>query len=616
MSFKRTFIALIVLSILIGFYLVDSARKAKKEQAEKTIDNLSSIKIDEIMDVVLSRRGENIIFVKDQKSSVWRIENQEEGMIGTDSGNISFLIEKLSSIQKSESLGKISNLGQYGLSAPKIMLKVKTGKAENIFKLGKKTPAGDGVYLMKDEDKNLYVADSGILSAVDKSLYDFRDKKLVNLEPDKISSFSFTVSGKTCSFEKTGDSWMLMADKKYRANDEIVKRTLNSISSAEVKEFLKREESREDARGLGKPEIQVALKGGDGRELRLVFGKVKTSGIPVVKNKTRGGPATPAEPEKIYARSSGCKSDLLVEKTLIADLKAGLAAWKSKRIVDVSFDSINDMRIAGPEKTVAFRRTGKDSSEFEIYEPEKLRASHWECNSLNSRIANISTADFLKPTPETQKKAAFGKPYAVITFKTGKNNMNPDAKEEKTYSIIIGAAGKKDKINGRYVKVAGNDEEIYLVSDDTLKEVIKTPFDLREKELVHARADEVEKITIRTAMDKKPADIIIEKNGEKWEVSEPRELRDKNVDDILWDVLSLKMDGTAVKPAKLSDYGLEPPFAIVTLHLTRGKKTVIKIGGFIPGDNPSQNYLMLEGDDKIYIASTALRNVVAGLAAR
>jgi hypothetical protein len=605
---------MIVLSILIGFYLVDSARKAKKEQAEKTTDNLSSIKIDEITEIALSRRGENIIFVKDQKSSVWRIENQDEGRIGTDSGNVSFLIEKLGSIQKSESLGKISSLGQYGLSEPAIILKVKTEKAENVIKLGKKTPADDGVYLMKDEDENLYVADSGILSAADKSLYDFRDKKLVNLEPDKISSFSFTVSGKTFNIEKMDDNWTLTVDKKYRADDEIVKRALNSLSSAEVKEFLKQEEGKEETRGLGKPEIQVALKDTEGRELRLAFGKVKTSGIPVVKNKAKSEPAAPAEPEKIYARSSGCKSDLLIEKTLIADLKTDLQAWKSKKIVDVPFDSINDVRIDGPEKTVAFRRTGKDSSEFEIYEPEKLRASHWECNSLNSRIANISATDFLKPTLETQKKAAFGKPYAVITFKTGRNNMNPDTKEEKAYSIIIGAAGRKDKINGRYAKVTGNDEEIYLISDDTLKEVIKTPFDLREKELIHVRADEVEKITIRAVVGKKPADIIIEKDRDKWEVSEPNELRDKNVDDILWDILSLKMDGTAVKPARLSAYSLEPPFAMVTLHLTNDKKTVIRIGGLIPGDNPAQNYLMIEGDKNIYITSTALRNVITGLA--
>jgi len=616
MSFKRTFIALIVLSVLIGFYLVDSARKAKKEQAEKTADNLSSIKIDEITEIALSRLGKNIIFIKDTKSSIWRIENQDEGMIGTDSGNVSSLIEKLGSIQKSESLGKISKLGQYGLSEPSIILKVKTGTAKNIFKLGKKTPADNGVYLMKDEDENLYVADSGIFTAADKNLYDFRDKKLVNLEPDKITSFSFTASGKTFGFDKTVDSWTFTADKKYRADDVIVKRTLNSLSSAEVKEFLKQEKGKEDTRSLRKPEIQVALKDSDGRELHLAFGKVKTSGIPAVKNKAKVEHATPEEPEKIYARSSGCKSDLLVEKTLIADLKADLQVWRSKKIVDVSFDSINDTRIAGPEKTVAFRRTGKDSSEFEIYEPEKLRASHWECNSLNSRIANISATDFLKPTPETQKKAAFENPYSVITFRTGKNKMNPDAKEGKAYSIIIGAACKKDKINGRYAKVAGNDEEVYLVSNDTLKEVIKTPFDLREKELIHVKADEVEKITILTLVDKKPADIIIEKDGEKWEVSEPKELQDKNVDDILWDVLSLKMDGTAVKPANLSAYGFEPPFAMITLKLTGDKKTVIKIGGFIPGDNPSQNYVMLAGDDKIYITSTALRNVVAGLAAR
>jgi hypothetical protein len=610
MNFKRTIISLLVLAVLVSFYLIDSAKKERDEETGETLANLANIESGSITEIRLSRDGREILFVKDKKSSDWIIDDAFEGRIKTDSGTIATLIENLGDIRKTESLGEVSNIGKYGLSVPRIIIRASDGKDEETFRLGKKTPTDEGVYLMKNGDKKLYVAESSLFSAADKDLYDFRDKKMLNVDPDKISAFSFTESGKTFSFEKKDDSWMLTANRKYRADDNAVKGMLNSLTSAEVKEFIKPEKDGEKVRGFDKTALRITLKVSTGKELKLLFGRVKPSGAAAVKKDV---PAAPSEPEKIYARSSGIKSDLLVEKTVIANLKSDLKMWKSRKIMDVHFDSINDTRIMGPEKMVAFRRSGKDESQFEIYEPERMRASHWECNSLNSRIANISAAEFLKPTAEMLKKAQFGKPYTVITFKTGKNKLNPNLKEVREYSIVIGAAGKTDETEGHYVRVSDNNEEIYFVSNDILKEVIKTPFDLREKELIHVRAEQVNKITINIEMNKKPAEILIEKDYDKWEVSEPRELRDKNVDDILWDIMSLKMDGTAVKPANLSDYGLKKPFAVITLYLEDDKIVVIKIGSLIPGDNPTQNYVMIEDDKNIYITSTALRNVISGI---
>lgn len=613
MSFKKTFIGLIILGILIGFYLLDSSRKVKKGQEEDSINNLSSIRSADIIEIDLIKKGDDIDFIKDEDTSSWMIKSYNEGLIPADSGNVSILIEKIGNIRRSESFGNVSDLEKYGLAKPAVILKVKSDETESVIKLGKKTPADDGVYLLKDNDKNLYVAESDILSAVDKTLYDFRDKKFANLEPEKIAGFDFSVADKTFKLEKTGDKWMLDAGKEYRADDEVVRRVLNSLSAAQVKEFLKPETDDKDTRGLNNPEVRITLKDDEGKEINLSFGKDKQSSVPVSKKKTKKQSAAPSVPENIYARNSAMKADMLVEKSLTADLKTDIQFWRSKKIVDVPFDAISDTKIEGPEKTVAFRKNEKDPSEFVIYEPETMSASHWECNSLNNRIANISAVEFLDPTPENMKKAAFGKPYATITFKTDKSKINPDVEAGKTYMIIIGAEDKKDKTSGRYVKVSGDDKEVFLVSDDVLKDVIKTSFDLRDKDLIHVKADEVEKITIKTVVGKKKTDIVIEEDGTKWEVSDPRELRDKNVDDILWDIISLRMDGTAAKHESLSDYGLETPFAVITLHLNNGKKTVIKLGCLIPGDNPSQNYLMIDGDKNVYITSIALRNVISGL---
>lgn len=616
MNFKRTLIAVLILALIVGFYLIDSARKEHNKETAADSDNLAGIESSEISDIRISKKGQDILFVKNDEKTEWFIDDAFEGRIKTDKANIAALLENLGSIRKTESLGEIKDYDKYGLTDPRLTIHTSDGNNRETLHLGKTTPAEDGVYFMKKGDKNLYVADSAILAAANKSLYEFRNKRLLDIDPEKISFFSFIKSGKTFTFEKINEDWMLVLDKKYRADEDIVKRVLNSLVGADVKEFLRPADSGDKVRGFDAPVVQISLKESSGRMFALSFGKVKTAAVQTKGKGKDNVPPIQPEPERIYSRSSIYKSDLLVENSLIADFKTDPNAWKSKKILDIHFDSINDTGIIGPEKTVAFKRSGKNDSEFEIYEPEKMRASHWECNSLNSRIANMQAMKFLQSTPETLRKAGFSKPYATINFKTGKNKLNPEEKEAKEYSIIIGAVEKADKTGERYVKIKGNDKEIFLVSSEVIKDVLKTPFDLREKELVHVNAEEVEEITINTTINKKPVEITIEKDDDKWEVSDPRDLRDKNVDDILWDIMSLKMDGTAVKPEKLSDYGLEKPVAVIKLHLEDDTVTVIKIGSLIPGDNPTQNYIIIEGDDNIYITSTALRNVISGLIAK
>lgn len=615
MNFKRTIIALLVFAALISLYIVDSSKKKKDKKADETSSILSQIDGASMTEIKLTRNNTVISFIKDVKNGEWYINDSVEGKIEADKTNLSTLIESLGSIRKTESIGEVRDVEKYGLASPGISISIKGGADTAVYLIGKKTPGEDGIYFMKKGDRNVYISETGLLFAADKSLYDFRDKKMTHIDAAEINAFSITESGKTFDFRKQNERWFLSADRTYPADEEVVTRVLNSITAAQVKEFINSEKREVSASGLDNPSIKLVLKDIKKGETSVFFGNIKKQQtLKTEKGETQT--SAPAEAEKIYARCSDFKSDLLVDKSLTSDLLADIKLWKSRKIFEIEFDSINDTRIAGPVKTVAFRRSGKDQSEYEIYEPERLRASHWECNSLNSVIAAAKAEEFIKPTAEVLNKAEFDKPFAVITVKTGKNKLNPDIKDNAVYTLIIGGTTKKDKITGRYAKSSNNTEEVFIVSGETVKELVKTPFDLREKELIHINAEKIESILIKTLMNNKLTEILVEKDDGKWQISEPKVLRDKNVDDILWDILSLKMEGTAVKPVKLSDYAFDRPFAAITLHHAGDKELTFKIGSLIPGDSSSQNYVMVEGDNNIYITSTALRNVISGLISR
>jgi len=607
MNTKKTLIAFIILIVLVVVYLWDSSRKAEMEEAETAEKKLTGMDIENIKQINLKRKDETIKLVKDTEKEEWLIELPDEGKVSTDESTVSSLTSSLENVEKLETLEGADDLEKFGLKKPNIEIQISTDEKEQLFKLGKKNPTDDGVYVMVDDDKKIYVADISLHDSSNKTVYDFRDKKLLKFDRKEISEIALNVNRGSLLFDREEDSkWQLTADKTYRADTEKISLLLTTISNAEIKEFLKGDTGLKKI-GLKSPAKRISFKKEDGSELSLGFGEIK----PAEKEKTEESETAPKAKDLIYVQSSAHKYPVLVEKSIVEQLDGNLNAWRSKNILDVDFDAINDTRIKGPEKSVAFKRIG--SSEYQIYRPEEIKTSHWECNTLNTRLSNLKNVKFLEASDSILKKAGFNNPYAAITITTGKNELNPDIEKEEKYKIIIGNSTKVDEDDVRYVKISGKDEEIYLVKTESLDEVLKTPFELRDKQLVDITAGAVESIKIRTEVDGKMTDILIERDGEEWSVEEPESLSEKDADDIVWDVIGLRMTGTAVKPAGLKEYGLETPFAVITVNMKEEEPITIKIGNLIPGDAEDQCYLMLGSDETIYTVNTTLRSAIDGL---
>lgn len=129
----------------------------------------------------------------------------------------------------------------------------------------------------------------------------------------------------------------------------------------------------------------------------------------------------------------------------------------------------------------------------------------------------------------------------------------------------------------------------------------KKPFDLRDREILHVKRDDVASLEV---WGSGPGFALSRAEGVEWIFTRPvRTLAGRwSVDGLIGTLESLRMESIAAEPAKdLKPFGLVKPAHVVTLGLKDGGKKVLEVGS-------------ATADDKFYArdASSSLVAVIAG----
>ena len=186
MKFKGTAgMIAVFLGLAVYYFFVDLPTEKKKAQEKEIAGKVLYFKIADIEEFSLIKNAETIT-LQQTKDSTWRI-SQPLKAAGDNPETESFLseIENLKKFRVVEKNPK--DLTQYGLQNPtfKIHLKFKEGKEKTLL-LGHDSPMGGKIYLkFKNEPKVLLAATSK--TRFDKSVYDFRDKTILNFSSGAIN---------------------------------------------------------------------------------------------------------------------------------------------------------------------------------------------------------------------------------------------------------------------------------------------------------------------------------------------------------------------------------------------------------------------------------------------
>jgi hypothetical protein len=261
MKTRSLILAAAVLAILAGALYWSNRREAAKAAAGGTPEapRILNLVQDDITRIDIQRSGGSVSLVK-LDSGDWQVA-QTPPLPG-DSAPISSLLSTVSALNSDRLVEQAApgDLAPYGLSQPVLETVVTTKDgATNKILLGDNTPAGASVFAMREGDPRLFTVSSHVKSTMDKTPFDFANKKLFEFGFDFPQKVDMRIGGKSYNITFNGEEWKL-GDTRMDATS--MQSVIARIRDLEAIRFV--------AEGVGQPVIEFTVTASDGQRVERV----------------------------------------------------------------------------------------------------------------------------------------------------------------------------------------------------------------------------------------------------------------------------------------------------------------------------------------------------------
>ena len=280
----------------------------------KTVDQmrdreLMSFKVDEVQKLVITH-GDGTELVIDRDGDKWKIV--KPASYGADPTQVRQILTTLGDSKVADFITDApSNAVQYGLEKPHLAVTVylaKGGAQESLlFGFKQKESGKDGIYVRRGERAPIYTVAPWVMSGVDKSVLNLRDKTVLTFDPSKVETITLKPGDKPQFAIKRaeGGKWNVAGDGKTSPADvAVVERFMDQIRDLKGNSIVMDPIKSPEMFGMDKPALVVTLLDKDGKDV----GQLRLSKIEVKKASAAGASETP-EPSRAqteyYAASSG-----------------------------------------------------------------------------------------------------------------------------------------------------------------------------------------------------------------------------------------------------------------------------------------------------------------------
>lgn len=341
MNFRRLILAVVVLAILGGVLYWSQRHKSSDENTKTSASASPSIlKLDQsaITQVTLKKKDAEPITLAKAAANKWQIT--EPKPLNADQDAVSGMLSSLSSLNADRVVeDKAADLNQYGFDHPAVEVDIaEKGHSPQKLLLGDDTPAGGDVYAMLAGGAKVFAIASYTKTSLDKNLNDLRDKRLLTVDPDKVSKVEVVKKGQDIEFSRIKDGWEILKPKPLRADNFAVDDLVRAV--ADGKMDLSQADSNDAAAKFAQatPIATAKLTGDAGIE-----------SLEIRKNK-----------DDYYAKSSAVDEAYKVDMSLGQALDKNLDDFRNKKLFDFGFQDPNKIELQSDAKTWDFTHKGSD----------------------------------------------------------------------------------------------------------------------------------------------------------------------------------------------------------------------------------------------------------------
>ncbi len=396
---RRNTIILLIVALALGAYVYwGEIKGGEKRQEEKAkAEKLFNVKKDSINHILIEKPTSTFEFKKTVDG--WDILQPVKTM--ADESPINSILYSISNTKKIRTFKANSkNLSAYGLDKNAVKLHFSgKGLTEQSLKIGGKTPVGANVFVTKN-DSEIIIVSSSIKNNVNKSLFDWRDKKALHFKKDKIREFTLTNPSGTFHFVKEGGNWKITKPLQTKGEAGTINAILNKLEYGRINAVAAENAKNLAKYGLSHPAYRIELfSGKEKAKLGVSFSKVKNNNA--------------------YGKDDVRPHVFEVDSFFVKPFKKALFDFRDKKIAAFNRSGANRINLLYKSNLMIFE---KDSSNnWRLSTGEK--AKNWKITNILSAVNNLKATAFVDDHPKFLNQYGLLNPEGHIEVYAGDNKL-------------------------------------------------------------------------------------------------------------------------------------------------------------------------------------------------
>lgn len=343
MKMRQLLVAAVVLAALAGTLFWSNHRKpATTVTAASSATNAKVISLnqDDISKLEVKKKGGDDVVLSRVGPSSWKITAPKP--LVADQDTVSTMLYDLAPMDGATLIvDKPTDLKQFGLADPEaqVTATAKDGKANTIL-VGDETPTGDSAYVMLSGDSKVYSVSKNTKSNLDKSLSDLRDKRLMPVDFDKISSVEISGGKLHMTFASDNGKWTVRSPADLRGDTSMMETIIEKLRTSTMDPSLPDAEAKKDA-GLyasGAPIATIKATDASGSQ-QLQIRKAS---------------------DGYYAKTTAMEGVFKVPNELGDAVNKDADAFREKRVFDFADQDPDKLEMHDGSKAVYLMRNGED----------------------------------------------------------------------------------------------------------------------------------------------------------------------------------------------------------------------------------------------------------------
>jgi hypothetical protein len=506
MKSKTTLILLVITAAVFAYMFFYERKAPTTEEAKRQAQNVVNFSREKI-DGIVVQNGDDKIDLR-RRDKKWRLETPIKDQ--ADSSLIENLLLDLESWQKDATIpakeleADKSKLNEYGLSKPKLRLKLRGEDAPPEILFGKDAALEGKMYVRLENSKETFLAAQSIKKEIEKKAAEFRDRKLTDLITAQVSRVVLKTATGEMELQKKGDHWEIVKPLRARGDDQKIADLIAQMTTARIQQFVADDHGDLHPYGLAEPRGSITLFAQEDKSA----GRTDSSRGEQGQVLQIGG-ASEKEKDQVYVRFSARAFVYTLPNKIEEILNTKPNDVRDRHLVRIDTNILDRITIDAPGKgkTVLARK----EENWTIASRKNVPANSSEVRRLIDTVQNEQVTKFAEEVASDLPKYGLDQPQLQLTFSSfaSENTAETKAGERPFATITFG------KVDGDNVYARLGDEPfIVAVRRGLLEQIFTDPLQWQELSIFKFKPEQIHRFS--TVTDKELSMVRGANNQWSW----------------------------------------------------------------------------------------------------